>query len=316
MPTVVTKTVKASGGDYSSLAAWNAGRQGDLTVRDTIEQAECYGFVDTSACDIGSSWVTDATRYVRVYAPASERHQGVWNEAKYVLQVSVEFGQPLVIGTEFARVEGLQVRNTHANAAGAVRIHNLTASGDVRFEKMILRASATYGFSQGILTAGDPDVLIRNCIIYDAGHGVRETSNAGVSVLIENCTIVSNGTASSRGIYRNGDGTLAARNCYCGNAAVADYDGTMTLTTCASSDATGTSGLRNIAVSHSAGALFVNVTSGSENFHLQSSSPLIGAGTNLAASFTDDIDGQTRSRWDIGADEAVVQDVLVPQICL
>jgi len=69
------------------------------------------------------------------------------------------------------------------------------------------------------------------------------------------------------------------------------------MTTCGSSDSTGTSGLQNIPVST---ATFVNVTAGSENWHLAGTgSGLYNVGTNTSGdsapmNFTTDIDGETR----------------------
>jgi hypothetical protein len=48
---------------------------------------------------------------------------------------------------------------------------------------------------------------------------------------------------------------------------------------------------------------FVSTTSGSEDFHLKSGADAIGVGTDLSGTFTTDIDGDTRSSWDVGADE-------------
>ena len=47
------------------------------------------------------------------------------------------------------------------------------------------------------------------------------------------------------------------------------------------------------------------VDSANDDYHLDSGSSLIGAGTDLSGSFTTDIDGDTRSSWDIGFDEFV-----------
>ncbi|MEA2006752.1 MAG: choice-of-anchor Q domain-containing protein, partial [Patescibacteria group bacterium] len=58
---------------------------------------------------------------------------------------------------------------------------------------------------------------------------------------------------------------------------------------------------------------FVSTTSGSEDFHLQSTSDAINVGTDLSGTFTDDIDGDTRpiDAWDIGADEEVEINVRI-----
>jgi hypothetical protein len=86
------------------------------------------------------------------------------------------------------------------------------------------------------------------------------------------------------------------------------------MTTCASSDATGSAGLQNIAANTTN---FTNVTAGSEDFHLPAGSALIDVGTDTSGdaaplNFTDDIDGVTRTgTWDIGADEYVVGRVVL-----
>ena len=60
-----------------------------------------------------------------------------------------------------------------------------------------------------------------------------------------------------------------------------------------------------------ASAEFISTSSGDENFHLKSSAACIDQGMDLSGSFSDDIDGQTRSgTWDIGADEYVAPTAL------
>ena len=56
----------------------------------------------------------------------------------------------------------------------------------------------------------------------------------------------------------------------------------------------------------SSGAYFINITPGSEDFHIGALSSLKDAGTDLSGTFTTDIDGETRTgTWDIGVDEIV-----------
>jgi hypothetical protein len=73
-----------------------------------------------------------------------------------------------------------------------------------------------------------------------------------------------------------------------------------TITTSGSGDSSGTiTGL--VAVNQ-----WVNLGVGTEDLHLKEGSDAIDVGTDLSATFTDDIDGVTRSgTWDIGADEYV-----------
>src|SRR3990170_1219772 len=92
MATTVTKTIKSSGGDYTSLSAWEAGQQGNLVTADQIQVAECYSMLDTSICVI-NGWTTDATRYIEIKTPVSERHDGKWNTSKYRLECSLAADQ-------------------------------------------------------------------------------------------------------------------------------------------------------------------------------------------------------------------------------
>ena len=49
---------------------------------------------------------------------------------------------------------------------------------------------------------------------------------------------------------------------------------------------------------------YTNLTGGSEDFHVKdTNADIYDAGTDLSGSLTDDIDGDSRSQWDIGADE-------------
>ena len=42
MATEIVHTIRASGGDYTTLSAWEAAQQRDLVAADEIAVAECY----------------------------------------------------------------------------------------------------------------------------------------------------------------------------------------------------------------------------------------------------------------------------------
>jgi hypothetical protein len=301
MPTLRVVTVKSSGGDYTSLSSAEALEQGDLPTLDRQLDIECYSMGDTAAVTI-AGWTTDATRYLRIYTPTAERHDGKWNTSKYRLTPSASFGRALTIQEEYVRVEGLQMQNTNnTDGTGGVFV-SVGNPSDVRITESIIRNSGRASTSQGNINAQTGTFTLRNCIIYGAvgASGVTLGNFGTASFTIENCTITNNATY---GINRLSN-TVNVTNTYCGGNGTDAYNGTMTRTTCAHSSATVFAG-STASVAHST-ANFVNVTAGSQDYHLVLGSALIGAGTDLSATFTTDIDGQTRSgTWDIGADEYV-----------
>lgn len=295
------KTVKSSGGDYSSLSAWEAGQQKSISAGDT-EQAECYSFVDTTYVII-DGWTTVATGYIRVYTPTAERHNGTAG-AGYRLNVATDFRNCIVCYEEFARFEGLSF-SQGVSVGSPTCFYNFpgSATSDVRLEQSIVtNCTSTYWAiynGSGVLKVG-------NCaILHSAGGGIQTVwDNAAPTTHIHNCSL---GNVAGVGISRS-SGTVNAKNCYVSSAG-SEYSGTVTRTTCAHASATVFSG-STASIAFDTGN-FVNVTSGSSDLHLASgaSSTLKTGGTDLSADanypFSTDIDGDTRSDWGIGADEYV-----------
>lgn len=310
MPAEIIKTIKSSGGDYTSLSAWEAARNADLTVSDTIETAECYNFTDTTGVII-QGWTTDPTRYIKIYTPTAERHTGT---AGTGYRLIVSGARALQIREGHVRTEGLEIRAS--GDFSGIHVDNpdaLPASPYILVKDcLVYNCGSTAGLYHGIYLgrcgAASYPMNIINTVIYGCkGDGIRaDSGNAAAIVDILNCTVNNN---AGYGIRKNSNSTtVQVKNCYAGANTTADYSsssGTWTaFTTNASSDTTGTSGLQSIAHSTSSGAYFTNVTAGSENYHIGASSALKDVGTDLSATFTTDIDGATRSgTWDIGADE-------------
>ncbi len=148
MPTEIIHTIKSKGGDYTSLAAWEAAQQRDLTAVDEIAVAECYNFQDTTAVLI-AGWTTDATRYIKVYTPTSERHTGV-----------ADTGYRLTV----AGVWAMQIREEHVHLEGL----ETTSSGRIVVVVM----------NNPDAMPASPYILIKDCLIYNcdsaagAWHGM------------------------------------------------------------------------------------------------------------------------------------------------
>lgn len=291
MATTVTSTIKSSGGDYSSLSAWEAAKQANIVTADEIQQAECYSFADTTRVDI-DGWTTDSTRYIRIYTPAAERPATpAWDAAKYTLTASFNGDGIIGVYEDYVRIEGIQVRNTDTgtDAQGVIRANSCV---ELRVSNCILR-DGRYG-----LWAYSGATKCWNTIIYGGASGAVNVNNAA------DCYLYSVSSYGGADGFRIQSGTTTvAKNCY-----ARYYPAGWTKTTCASEDTSGTSGLQSISYNTTN---FTNVTGGSEDWALPSGSALVNVGTNTSGDsapfdFVLDFSGDTRSgTWDIGADEYV-----------
>lgn len=317
MASEIIRTVKSSGGDYSSLSAWEAGEQRDLVAADEIAVAECYSMQDTSQVTI-LGWTTDATRYIDIKTPVAERHDGKWNTAKYRLEVNASGTGVIVINEDNVRLEGLQIRHADISPSGtecAIRVLSTGGTTDLRVSYCILRD----GRYTVRLSSGSNHYWWNNIIYGGTVGGLVTTTYSGIILDIYSCTIIGGDT---QGIARS-VGVVTAKNCYAyASGSGVAYSGTIGKTTCASDDTTGSAGLQNIAYDTSN---FTNVTAGSEDLHIPSGSDLIDVGTDTSGEaapmdFTDDIDGDARgATWDVGADELVDAGVTVspsPGFCI
>ena len=295
MASLLEHTVMPSGGDYTSLDAaidHLVASHANLVTADVYAEVKIDGTwssADTAAVTI-NGLTTDATRYLLVYAATAARHAGVWSTGKYNLTYTATANYEACIQgyDEFVRIDGLQIKMIAGSYTGTKAIAvNPAATSDVRLSNTII--------------CGNPSIAAKlesgvgylwNDIIYTTGdYGLY--SDATTSS-VYSCTLV--GTVFG---IRNVSGTMTAKNCYAKGTADYAYYGTITKTTCASSDTTDSVGLQNIAYNTDA---FINVTAGSEDLHLAADglSPLQGAGTDTSGdaapmNFTTDIDGDTRS---------------------
>jgi hypothetical protein len=292
---------------YVSINAAEAALPATLT--DAYEFiCETDGTADTSSVTV-SGVTTTATNLLTIKAVGSFRHAGVWDTSKYL--VSAANASVISIATDYATIDGLQVIKTATNANNQASIQGTTASvaNALIVSNCILRQSGNSSFIEvGLLSNATNRIIYAwNCVIYGLG-GNAVPSNAAVFIGTGNTVALYSSTLNGnyRGFRVNSGGTGVAKNCYATAAQAYASAGTMTLTTCASSDATGSVGLTGIAYST---ANFQNVTAGSENLHLVAGSALLNVGTDTSGesaplNFNTDIDGQARSgTWDIGADE-------------
>jgi hypothetical protein len=301
---VPTKTIKSAGGDYTTVALWEADTDNDLAgTGENI--GEIYDVNTTAAITIAGATNTDATNFRHLTTAAANRHAGVWDTGKSNFQVSAT-NVFIFVSEAFARISYLQAKNTHATLGGGV--YRLDANSTQILQCIGWQtASATGDTAAGVyLNSGGTGQIVRNCVFYANRNGIFANHGSASSISIENTTCVGN----TFGVRSSLNAALTIKNVYCGGNSSDDYNEAATTgwsswtgTTCMCEDAITETGLTSgIAFDTSN---FTNVTAGSIDVHLVTGSALIGAGTDLSGSFSVDVDGDTRSSWDVGADEFV-----------
>lgn len=307
----ITKTIKPSGGDYTSLAAWEAGRQADLVTAGNIEVAECYAMEDTTAVTI-DGWTTNATNYIEIKGADSDKtstNTGKWSTERYRLVVTGGVG--LITSEECTRVHDLQVSAINAEATiGTYAIYNSTSR--LYFYNNVLKGltdNSRLGAALFMYQTGDDGALVHiynNIILNCSGtssYGIWTDVNRNIPHYIYNNTFVN----CTIGMYEAGVVFYVKNNLFynCG----VDTSSIGTASNCGY-NATTNSGLGYTAqTGDRVSQTFTFVNAGAGDYHLASNDA--GAkdyGTSDPGSgmFSDDIDGETRSgSWDIGADEYV-----------
>lgn len=295
----VIKTVKPSGGDYTSLANWEAGRQADLTSASP-EFAECYSMEDTTGFKI-DGWTTTADNYIHIYGAASDKtssNTGKWSTARYRLVAS---GYVINITEEFVRISNIQI--SVGTIAAGIYVSCGGSNGGWYISGNVIKTHSdgpTHGINVVNVGTG---MNIWNNIVYNftgaASYGIYDNVSSSANYLnntVYNCTtgywiqygspVVKNNLAQDCGTCFSTDGLgSASNNC--------SDDNTQP----------GTSG-RNGEVAFA--------DEENADFHLDASDTVAldyGVSDPGSGLFSTDIDGQTRSgTWDIGADEYVATE--------
>lgn len=298
-PEVVTSQIASSGGDYTSLSAWEAGQQRDLVVSNSIAVAECQAFEDTAMVDI-NGWTTGPDQYIEVRAAEGAEAKMPWNTTTaYRLDVTAGGGTtPIVLREDYARFKRLQVKGTTWN--GAIYVTN-TSVGHVEIDSCYLWMIVTYGFQTEAGGAGT--LLLRNSFVRadSGGYGCGFHSK---TVVVQNCTVK---PSSGVAIFARGVSVVTCQNVigYINAFSfLTQESGSLTNYNCLSldtyADNYGGSGNR-------ANQTVTFVDAAGDDYHLSDlDTGAKGFGTDLSADptypFNTDFNGSIRSvPWDIGA---------------
>ena len=286
----------------------------DLVARGEQLNFACYAdATDTTGAAV-DGWTTGEQNYLKIYTPkeatevgTSQRHAGVWNDSRYKIETINTRG--VSVNEHHVRVEGLQVQMTINDSSDHAAIGmNSSGSGTnphIEIKSNIIKGDTTAGsgINRGI-SVGDHDltpVYILNNIIYDfdtgSDYGIYQNTGTAYAYnnTVYNCAYSIRTGATMT--VKNNISHATTRSFYGPFEAASDYN--------ASNDGY-SSGGSNDRVNQA----FSFMDEAGDNFHLgPTDEGALGRGTNLSSdsnfSFTDDIDGDTRLRWDIGADEAM-----------
>jgi hypothetical protein len=302
------EVLQKDGSNYITLA--------DPCNSDTVKPvAECYKGGGTLADRVTINFAgTDATNYVRVTVPESDRHVGIAGTG-FVLDPSAS-GHAIDATDTYTVIEWLEITGVSGDWQYGVRLNAYHCT--VRY--CILHTGA--GAQGGVYVYwswGD----VHNNIIYKCGYiGIR--SDWADYFNIYNNTVYSCGgyVDSSNIVLSNADSGNLHNNISVepdgtGSCAVVDEDVTEDYNLVSDESLSNTHDLQNKAAADQ----FVSVTSGSEDLHLKSGADAIDAGTDFGTSPSGveiDIDGWDRdteqSTWDIGAHECLTGTAFISTI--
>jgi hypothetical protein len=289
---------------YNAFQDWESGRGGDLVADQRQEVGVAYADGDFTAGATISGSYTDSTHYLKLTVADGQRHSGVAG-AGVRIDAQAGLGEDvLAVQDEYTQIEWLQITNFN----DGVGIDGLTISENA--DNSVVQYLVIWNFDgadSGVRLRGD--ATVRNTIIYDGQRGMKV--EAGAVATIENVTVYG---MTGTGIRENSDSGTAVtiRNAISVGNGTSDFSLTGTIsyfgynlyTTVAGFDPADFQG-NNQSPPATVDDLFVTITAGSEDLHLEASGhDALRKGVDLSGSFTDDIDGDTRSvAWDIGADE-------------
>lgn len=228
MPTINESTILASGGDYTTLALWEADTDNDLVAAD-VQEVALLGRNTVEIVTITGA-VTDATRnrVVKSYFGDNIGRRSLYERADCV------YGA-VTITDEFVGVEDVAIAR---GSAGGI-IHNGSAATTVNVRRVWVRSatSSGHGFRADNThadSAYDCDACVAASCSGESNAGCGFISATGVGAFnLTNCLAYDSGGA---GVRRDA-GTLNSKNNYSvGNDATQNYRGTISHTTDASDD--------------------------------------------------------------------------------
>ena len=309
MTTTTVKTI-GTGGDYTTLQAWEDASPANLVTSDVVWQGQCLNqefFSSSAALLTVSGTTTDATRYkeLTTYTGASfvDNASVQTNALRYNasngagIRSTYAWAGPIGVSESYFRISKLQI-----SATTAVGFNGTGTTGLV-IDKCIVENSGTT--NEALKTYGSG--TIKNTLIVGRSTGVIALLSNGTSAY--NCTFVRTGSSTSN-ILNGSYSTSTFKNCafFGGATTLAGGGTTKTYTTCYTDTASPPSGCTTVTYDTSTGSGFENKTDATRDFRIKTGSALIDVGTTDTTNAANDIVGTSRpqgSAYDVGAWELV-----------
>lgn len=296
---------------YTTMSAWNTGEATNLVTDGDNHVLFCRNSAGSSIAGfnvLSTDWTTSSTNNILLIA--ADGYQAVkssYDTSRF--RVEGNSTAPLIEITGVnVDITGLQVYNADVGSGGGAITYTSGAAGTI--SKCRLRQTSSSNFLLRIADTVELNVI--NSILYD--DGTQEAASEGIYCMtsfvgtlnIYNLIV----TNFNDGIEEDGTAAPTVTNCAVWNN-TDDFDGTFTISNCASDDGDGANAVSPSGLNW--GNEFTDIASG--DFTLLDTGNLYQAGTDLSGIFTDDIDGDTRSNWDIGPDEYQASTAsIIPQV--
>ncbi len=293
----ITKTIKASGGDYTTLSAFIAGEATDLVADGDNYVVLCDAFVCNDSAMSFSAWTTGAGNGIEIKAAAGHEHGGVAGAGFVLRGAASSYSYFLSVNMSYITLADIEVENT--SALSSARAVGCGVTGFVATNVIVSGGSgvACNGF-HGFADHGGEFI---NCLAYNcSGDGFY--SNNYDSPIYRNCTSVKN----ANGFNRAGTGgtSAIAENCVAHGNSSADFAGTKWNSSSSRTNASGDT--TAVGVSPTTGIVDADFEDwGGDDFAPASGGALIDVGTTLAQVLTDIAGAAHGASWDIGAYELV-----------
>jgi co-chaperonin GroES (HSP10) len=172
----------------------------DTTGSDEEWNIACYAngtTADTTAVTI-DGWTTDSDNFLRLYTPfekddvgESQRHAGVWESNKYILDVAS--GYAIENNDNYVRIEGIQI--DHGDSTATAIFNGTIPSGGTEIQVSSNLIKGNNGSYAAGIVFNDSDITttkVWNNIIYDFdggfGKGVHYSGSSGTGYVYNNTT--------------------------------------------------------------------------------------------------------------------------------